>query len=392
MIIPVVFAVNDYYVPYLGVTLQSLAEHAKPEDQYHIYVLHSGISKRNSEKLDALKYQERDISVQCMDVSDIVPIMCQKSRNHLTKESYYRLMIPQLFSQYDKLIYLDSDIVVLWDLAELFCQDIGDKPFGVVKEIQTDKLIDYLRRKDIAEKGYFNAGVMLMNLPVMRQKNVAQNALEILKNDLDSFYEYMDQDALNILFRDEVFYLPNEWNFCWHGLFQNVTEDCLEGYLHNRSNPKILHYTSDLKPWDMPLLDMADCFWKYAVKCPFFKEIAQENMYSKRNLKRVFQDVELLFQRINRNERLALYGAGRLGQRLFKQIELTNFCKIVIWVDANWEKMKDGGMNIQSPEKLKEVSFDHILIAVRNPDAVREIESILDKTGIENNKRLFSHK
>ena len=107
------------------------------------------------------------------------------TRDYYTKTTYFRLFIPNLYPQYDKAIYLDSDIVVLGDIAKLYNEDIGDNLVAAVPDnvIQTNKVFqDYVERVvGIATyKNYFNAGMLLMNLDEMRKFDFQNKFLYLL--------------------------------------------------------------------------------------------------------------------------------------------------------------------------------------------------------------------
>ena len=109
--IPLVFAVDDNYAPYLGVALKSILDRASREYFYRIFVLNTGISNRNIRKLKS--YNTTVSSIEFVDVSKQLDSIGYKLhlRDYYTNTIYYRFFIPALFPQYKKIIYLDCDII-----------------------------------------------------------------------------------------------------------------------------------------------------------------------------------------------------------------------------------------------------------------------------------------
>ena len=123
-VIPIFYAADENYLPYLSVSLSSLIENANKAYVYKIYILHAGIDAKKSEEI--LKYQTDDFRIAFVNVAkrlEEVKISLQL-RDYYTGATYYRIFIAGMFPQYKKAIYLDSDTVVLGDISELFTVDL----------------------------------------------------------------------------------------------------------------------------------------------------------------------------------------------------------------------------------------------------------------------------
>ena len=161
-IIPVFFAADDNYVPFLAVTLQSIKEHASAENEYRIYILHAGVSEDGSEKIK--KFGSGNFKVNFVDVTDRLAVLSEELqlRDYYSCATYYRIFIAMMFPEYDKAIYLDSDIAVRCDLADYFDIDLGDNyvagvPDGAVGAVPVFK--EYTKHVlGIEAERYFNAG------------------------------------------------------------------------------------------------------------------------------------------------------------------------------------------------------------------------------------------
>ncbi len=199
-VIPIFFAVDDGYIPFLAVSLESMLENASKDYYYVIKVLYTNISDENKEKI--LKYESENAKIEFVDLNYYLEELEHKlyTRDYYTKTTYYRLMIPNLYPQYDKILYLDSDITVLGDVSELYNTELDDNLVGAVPDGSVriiKEFSEYVERVvGMADyKNYFNAGVLLMNLKEMRKFDFQTKFLYLLENV--KFSVAQDQDYLN---------------------------------------------------------------------------------------------------------------------------------------------------------------------------------------------------
>lgn len=259
-IVPIFFAADDKYVPFLAVTLQSLKEHASLQNEYRVYILHSGVSEEGEDKIKAFDCD--NIKVQFIDVSDRLAVLSGELqlRDYYTCATYYRIFIAVMFPEYDKAVYLDSDLTLCCDVADFYDTDLGDDyvagvPDGAVGAIPVFQ--EYTKRVlGIEAKEYFNAGVLVFNLKALREEDFYGKFSALLKQY--KFTVAQDQDYLNVLCRGRVKFLPDEWNAMPVG---GVTQEL--------KNPKIIHYNLTAKPWRYEVLYSA-YFWQAAKNTEFY--------------------------------------------------------------------------------------------------------------------------
>jgi len=278
--IPIFFASNDKYVPYLDVAILSIVENSSKENNYEIVVLKTDISEENQNKL--LKHSRDNIKIKFYDVNTILePIKKQlPDMFYYTLAAYYRLFIETAFPQYDKAIYLDCDLVLMTDIAELFKEDLGNNLVAAAFEQNTDRdprFTNYV--KDIIgipPKTYFNSGVMLMNLKEFRNFKVQERFLNMLTTyNFDCLAP--DQEYLNTICHGRVKYLPTGWN-------KHSFPEPPEGEL------KICHYALANKPWHYADTINGEHFWNYAKKSQFYNDILNEfNNFTEEDRKRDYQ-------------------------------------------------------------------------------------------------------
>lgn len=261
-IIPIFFAADDNYLPYLAVALRSVKENASENYKYKIYILHSGVSEVYAEKITAM--QNENFSIEFTDVSEKLTEISSRlhMRDYYTGTTYYRIFIADMFPEYDKALYLDSDTVILGDISELFNHDVGENLIGAITD-ETVLSVPIFKSyvKDvlgIKPKNYFNAGIILMNLKKFREENFYEKFADLLQKY--KFTVAQDQDYLNVLCAGKVTYISPEWN-----------KMPIPG--ENDPAPKLIHYNLTRKPWHYKKVLYQEFFWKYAKQTDFYGEI-----------------------------------------------------------------------------------------------------------------------
>ena len=281
-VIPIFFAVDDRYISFLAVTLTSLIENSSKDYQYVIKILCINIDERNKKKI--LKYEKENVKIEFVELNYYLQEIEEKlyTRDYFTQTTYFRLFIPELYPQYDKAIYIDSDTTVLGDISELYNIDLGDNLLGAVPDssVQNNKEFqDYVERVVgmATYKNYFNAGMLVMNLDAMRRYDFQAKFLYLLETI--KFAVAQDQDYLNRLCKGRVKFIDEVWN-TMPIPNENIKEEDI----------KIIHYNHMFKPWHFDDVLYEEYFWKYAKKTEFYKEIL--NIKENYTEKEKFRDQE----------------------------------------------------------------------------------------------------
>ena len=259
--IPVVFICDNNYAMPTAVAITSLLENKAHTTEYDIVVICNELSQGAEEKLKqagggALRFLK--LSNQFIDAIT--------SATYVSPAAIYKFEIPNALPEYNKAIYLDSDVIINSDLTELFNIDTGKNYAGVVKD-----LYSYISEHDnirLNKEIYFNTGVLLLNLKKMREDNIPQKLFDEKKVNL--YAKYMDQDIFNIVMGDNIKLLSPAYNFMLRNkkdldLFSDIYSEQVP------SRPAIIHCTPS-KPW----LDNASIhfklWYKYYKKSPYKRE------------------------------------------------------------------------------------------------------------------------
>lgn len=285
--IPIFFAVDDNYMPFLAVSLQSLTANASEKNYYSIKVLHTNISAENKKKIS--RYERENVNIEFVDLNYYIEKIQDKlyTRDYYSKTTYFRLFLPNLYPQYDKVLYLDSDIVILDDIAKLYHTDMGDNlvagaPDDVIQNIKVFQ--DYAEKVvGVADyRKYFNAGVLLMNLHELRKFKFQEKFIYSLEKI--KFAVAQDQDYLNRLCKGRVKLIDKGWNR------MPMPDDKIK-----TSEIKLIHYNLAYKPWHFEDILYKEYFWKYAKQTEFFDKIMEikENYTEEDRFKDIEQDRKL---------------------------------------------------------------------------------------------------
>ena len=253
--IPIFFACDEGFVKYTMVSMKSIMENADRSRKYHIYILHMGITEATQTKVLAMADEE--FAIDFVDVTDKMKSIADKLpiRDYYSNTTYFRLFIPDMFPQYRKALYIDSDTIVVGNIAELYDHKLGKLYAGVCPDrvvAQTDILGDYVEKVlGVKRTRYFNAGVMLMNCSQFRENHLLDEFLEMLHVYL--FVVAQDQDYLNLICKNQVLYMEPKWNAQVFGELACPEEEV-----------GLFHFNMAAKPWHYEDCRLAEYFWKYA--------------------------------------------------------------------------------------------------------------------------------
>lgn len=176
-----------------------------------------------------------------------------KNRNDITRTTYYRLYLAELLPvELDKVLYLDGDVIVRHSLLPLWNTNVDEKAVAAASDCSSGCIEYYNRLKYPFELGYFNSGVLLVNLKYWREHQVLKDFNLYMENHADSI-RYWDQDVLNVVFCDKKVLIPLKYNLQHPFLFEKTDAydywKLEQEVLEAREDPCIVHFTARWKPW-----------------------------------------------------------------------------------------------------------------------------------------------
>lgn len=391
-IIPIVFAANDSYSIFCYTAIYSLIQNTGKKYFYHIYVFQTDISDANCKMLESLSGE--NIKVECIDISPYTQNVHLKGSLHLSIETYYRLFIPCILPQYKKILYLDSDMCILSDVAGLYECDLHGHAIGAALDIPCRPL-EY-HAKDLGGLDYrknFNAGVLVIDTLKFEENKVREKCLALLEEDYKRKIRkliFADQDALNIALYENYFILDKRWNYQPQYLWrvEEVVEEFRQEYIEDQNSAFIMHFAGDKKPWKYPELPQSGTFWKYAKEIPKFEKmiscIMAEVRASEGKLK-CFDSFQFPYAKVPFQSKVVLYAAGMVGKAFYEQLKTSKYADLVLWVDRNWEQA-DTEAKVEAIERIADVDYDYVIVAVDSEITAKQIKEGLINMGIPEDK------
>jgi len=285
--IPIFISSDDNYAPYLAASIVSILENT--DSFINFYILDSGISDSNINKLCLIKNKYKNFSIEFIKIDSEKEFSTIETNNnqakHVTIATYNRFLIPSLKPDISKAIYLDVDIIANGDIASLYNHDLKSYAIGAIpgQMIEVSNLC--ISRLGLSpEHKIFNAGVLLMDIQKFNKQNIIQSFFEIEKQYRDKML-YGDQDILNIYFNNNYLQIDKIFNY------EAITGALCDNFI-------LRHYTSDLKPWHInpnlntTILNDKNIFWYYLAKTDFYYDVLKNCKF---NTKKSLYEKELNF-------------------------------------------------------------------------------------------------
>lgn len=264
---------DDKFAMGLAVTLYSALANLEVNRPIDIYIIDGGISEQNKNRLTkALSINSVSVSLKWIE-PDLELLDGMKVTRALSTATFFRLLLPELLpAQLDRIIYLDSDLVIEGNLLKLWQEELGNRPALAVQDYHylyvSNGLNDRYQELGLApDTPYCNAGVMLINLKQWRIELLHIKMLEYARkyHKID-----LDQNAINAIIPNRWKPLDPKWNVQIFGVDRFATS-----YLYDPKdlvrNAFILHFTTPLKPWHPSYRQVsAGRFAHYLRKCNWF--------------------------------------------------------------------------------------------------------------------------
>lgn len=236
--IHVAYSTDDTYAQFVGVSVCSLFENKETHTPIDVFILDGGIGDENKSKLNALS-EKYGFTLHFI-VIDTDLFAWFRLDKHLTQATYYRLVLPDLLPGLNKVLYLDSDIIVKSDISELYATDITDYSLAAVEQYGQHRWKALHMAKGTK---YFNAGVMLINMQQRREQQLSASILAFIQKHHNGLNNH-DQDALNAVLQGNWLSLPLKYNYMT--LLPKIYP---VNYHEWDKTISIVHYTR-LKPWN----------------------------------------------------------------------------------------------------------------------------------------------
>lgn len=293
--IGICFASDNNYAKHLGVALSSLIQNIDDKNFYDIIIFDNHISSSNKKLFIKTVENKLNCSLRFLSTSKYVEDNFYE-RDHVKKSTYLRFLILDFLRNFKEIIYLDCDLIVNTDIAQLYDINLGSNLLGAVRDSVAMAYNCRAWNKEYNEKvlklkepyNYFNAGVLIFNVEELRK---VTSAKALFEEGLRTKYQNQDQDILNILAQGRVYFLDCAWNVMPSppSNSKNIVSPApvihYQNYLNACKNPYIVHFAWHLQPVYANDVEFADLFWKYARASLFYELMLQELfMYKTRKI------------------------------------------------------------------------------------------------------------
>ena len=272
MKISIAYAPDDNYVNQTVVSMKSALEH---NEQVEFIIMYSKLSAENMQKLGAVGGSLRLIK---MDESQFADLTLSK---WVTVQAWFRIKLPDLCKDLDKVLYLDCDTLIRGNLDELFSLDLTDKYLAGVKDVWG--VSKYVKRLGMKSGVYVNSGMLLFNCDYCRKEHFFDKVVDFAKNNA-KIIEFCDQDSINKVVDEHKLVISPKYNLMdtwWRGGYYEFEGEEETEYLQAKENPIIAHLTG-LKPAFKGCGNkFKDEWWEVAKKTKIYDELLRDYMVSK---------------------------------------------------------------------------------------------------------------
>lgn len=280
--VPIVLSMSNDYALVTGVAVKSICQNATKDYNYDIIIMEYNLSNDQKAQIEETVTSIENVSLRFFNFERFIYTSFSERERGLVTNGTIRFFLPQLLPLYDKVIYLDSDVIVEGDLGLLYQTEIGENLIAGCRDIDViasyntaeNPYTEYLDRVINLDQPYdfIQVGVLIMNLKDAREKWTIDRLVIHLSAPE---YRHHVRDALNSLVDKKRLILDMKWNFIAcssnnyreisrKNVFWNLPREIAAEYVSAKRAPSIIHYAGDFKPWQNPNCEMANSFWKYA--------------------------------------------------------------------------------------------------------------------------------
>ncbi len=320
-IVPVLFTFDKYYVVAAEVAIFSLLKNASPTYQYNLYVLYRNLPTKSQRKLKSIVQKFQNAAIEFIDMTSLdYKYSDLPSKKHFSKEIFYKLTAAEIFSQYDRILCSDVDVVFTGDISPSFFM-FENEPFyfaGVGQIIKSTRMDtykqDFSKKEQDILKYEINAGFLLINLKEIREKSMQKTLTDFYLNNFHRT-PLPEQDTLTLCCWPALKFLPAKYNIYNYYNEKDIdpaslTDEFVE--LNKEENPLsilkdalahpiMIHFVGVEKPWNswgIPKQEVwnhylkdSGCFFDYLLDLPIQLNKRLKRLSLRRFLRKLFKKI-----------------------------------------------------------------------------------------------------
>lgn len=277
--IPIAMALDDGYTYPTIVAITSMMESKTSKSVYDYYIMHPGeFSEDSKAKLKSLGEKYSDCKINLIDMGQ--EYKDANDKGHITTPTYYRLSLPKLLPDIDKLIWIDGDTITRGDLNEMYNLDMK----GLYCRGFLDSNVTAAKGFGVSNDHCICAGVMLLNLDELRADDMFNKFKDFIEENNDKLVQH-DQTVINVLCADKMDILPAKFGvFNTYKTSSDISKFQRSLTAKNKysikeltnavNNPVILHCVD--KPWKSQFVFRFDWWVRYAQKTDYYSEMQEK--------------------------------------------------------------------------------------------------------------------
>ncbi|KAA9371155.1 DUF4422 domain-containing protein [Ochrobactrum quorumnocens] len=278
------------YVPHLAALIHSVFDNASSAALIDFIVLDGGLTnfERGILKQIPERYDAKGI-ITFVDMSR--QFLSVDTHSYFSRSTFYRLILPDLLDDYSRVLFLDTDMIVVSDITELYNVNMEGKAIAAAKDLvmKTFTVRGILSTPETGGKAaglylseylgmgnrsgeYFQAGVILLDLEKMREKNYSR---AMKKSLFLKKYWFLDQDIFNEKLLGDVYFIENKWNclFLEDNSHVFLSKNELGSYEKSLDGPSILHFAGRSKPWVNNDHPFGSYYWYYLRRTHWYESV-----------------------------------------------------------------------------------------------------------------------
>lgn len=272
--IHIALCIDENYAQHAGVTIASILYNKKSSTPVVFHIICDNLPLYEHDNLKQItdKYGAA-IAFHTVDSNSFnkLPV-----GGHINKAAYYRLAITEILPpSIEKVLYLDADLIVRFDISELCNTDISAHYAAAIQDIGIESKGTLLRKilGMPPQEPYFNSGVLLLNATKWREESINSKVINFINDNAEKII-YADQDGLNAILWGKWVPVHPKWNvyrvafrkyYKWHER-RKLSKEFIEAV----KNPCIVHFTGALKPWhDSCLMPYVNEYYFYLAMTPW---------------------------------------------------------------------------------------------------------------------------
>lgn len=295
----IAFCLDNNYVQHCAVVIASIIHNNKNE-VISFHLLTDYISTDNEQKLKQWLSAEDTFFIYIHKIEKERFAKFPVKNAYINISTYFRLALPEILADIDKVIYFDCDVIVNGALHKLWNTDISTVSMAGVLDRHCGSVRLYNRLRYPMEYGYVNAGVLLINLEKWRKDNLFQSALMLACNKAPSLKNH-DQDIINIVYHGQIKMLDFKYNLLEYYLYVeewlNMDRKYYPEIIRACQEPVIIHFCMPVKPWHYECINpFKNLYYKYKAMTPW-PEVRlihrKEKLSAKMRLKRLLGKLRL---------------------------------------------------------------------------------------------------